>query len=34
MNRKKLISIVILSALLGSMLTVFAVGAFLRSTGL
>ncbi|MFC2315631.1 MAG: S41 family peptidase, partial [Selenomonas massiliensis] len=34
MSRKKLISIVLLSALLGSMLTVFAAGALLRSTGL
>ena len=34
MNRKKLISIVILSALLGSMMTVFAAGALLRSAGL
>lgn len=34
MSRKKLISIVLLSALLGSMLTVFAAGAFLRSMGL
>ena len=34
MNRKKLISIVILSALLGSMMTVFAAGVLLRSAGL
>ena len=34
MNKKKLGFIVVLSALLGSMLTVFAVGALLRSAGL
>ena len=34
MNRKKLISIIVLSALLGSMLTVLAAGALLRSAGL
>ena len=34
MNRKKLGSIIVLSALLGSMLTVFAAGALLRSAGL
>ena len=34
MNRKKLIIVVVLSALLGSMLTLFAAGAGLRSMGL
>ena len=34
MNKKKLGFIIVLSALLGSMLTVFAVGALLRSAGL
>ena len=34
MNRKKLIIVVVLSALLGSMLTLFAAGAGLRSLGL
>ena len=34
MNRKKLGSIIVLSALFGSMLTVFAAGALLRSAGL
>ena len=34
MNRKKLGCIIVLSALLGSMLTVFAAGALLRSAGL
>ena len=34
MNRKKLGTIIVLSALLGSMLTVFAAGALLRSAGL
>ena len=34
MNRKKIISIVVLSALLGSMLTLFAAGAFMRLMGL
>ncbi|EKX96600.1 S41 family peptidase [Selenomonas sp. oral taxon 138] len=34
MNRKKLGTIIVLSTLLGSMLTVFAAGALLRSAGL
>ena len=34
MNRKKLGCIIVLSALFGSMLTVFAAGALLRSAGL